>query len=953
MLDQLVVENTLLNSPPFPALVTAITARQEDYLDQWPQLTGTARKSLLRNLGSTVSTLSLRCLLAELSRERDYRGLDERMNIPDQRLEFLTRYPVLARDLVTVIRGWRNQVSKMLTRLDDDTEALVAQGMLPQDSTPLGSVEFSGDRHDRGQSVAILQFEDGHRLVYKPRDCGSVVLYRDLLGLTRAHVPGQTALYAPEVLNRSQYGWIEYIPQAEPGQIAPEKHLRKLGALLAVAHSLGASDLHMENVIASPQGPVPVDLETLIQNHSRDTGPTPQTAAERAVSELNESVLGTGILPMHLSAGHDTSIDVSVATGGLDQIGARYATTHQVLDPLTDTMRIASTRVPIGQSRNQPPDMTVGTVRARRESLIRGFTEMSHAIMEQRNPIVKLLSSMPDTEVRCILRATRSYSLLLTEMRQPSRMHSGINRDDLFRALWNQFNKQGCRAQVIREEEKALFELDTPLFSTRLDSRSLTAQQRQVVPEYFMKTTREEAIERIKSLNNDDIHKSTNLIEESILAATSSPSAPTWQVSPGIQTAEVNAADVLRVARNQAEILLESAIFGDDDATWISVSSSTDSTGLEYQPLGPTLYDGLAGVMLATTYANRVLPGLGLDELARRSAHAVTNILEDWSASRLTLPIGAFSGVSGILYALAHFDAELGGSRYGQLKERVLHRLTAAASSDIYTDVMTGAAGAVAVITSVSDADDHSAKAALQALVQHLLAHAIEVDDGVITWETGNEAARLGGFSHGATGIGWALAKVGAALGDETVTGAARAALRFDDSLFDVSRRRWLDARPESLDQGSLYPVHWCHGTAGIAMARAAASSLLDDSTLLSHVGVGAQETVASGLPVDDSLCHGALGNLLALDETVPVLEGRTQATEITRADLETYRQAALSRLLERKPRSGLPEGVTTVRSLMLGTAGALLTLSREIDESIPNPLLLQEPARKSVSMGR
>ena len=37
-----------------------------------------------------------------------------------------------------------------------------------------------------------------------------------------------------------------------------------------------------------------------------------------------------------------------------------------------------------------------------------------------------------------------------------------------------------------------------------------------------------------------------------------------------------------------------------------------------------------------------------------------------------------------------------------------------------------------------------------------------------------------------------------------------------------------------------------------------------------------------------------------------------------------------------------MPEGVTTVRGLMLGTAGIIYALSKQIDPSIPNVMILE-----------
>ena len=929
-IERLVVENTVLESIPFPEFFGPIIAEQSKHLDRWSRLSSSARSSLLTHLGELVATLSLRCLLAELADDGDYGRLNEYLGGRRARVDFLIRYPVLAHDLIAAIRGWREQVDALLSRLIADTRALQECGMLSADVDSVKSVRFAGDRHDSGQSVAILTFDDGKRVVYKPRDCGLFVFYRDLIRLLAPYVTAASALHAPKALNRSGYGWVEFVPQASAGDIAPGDHLQLLGALLGIAHALGASDLHLENVIASARGPVPVDMETLIQNRSHDG--RSGTAAARAVTALNASVLGTGILPVQLTAGEGTSIDVSVATGGLDADSTRNASVHQIVEPFTNRMRIAVVSVPVGRSNNQPPGMTADIVRDNRSRLIRGFTEMSRAIIVRRAAVIELVASVPSFEIRHIVRATRSYSLLLTEMRQPARLRNGIERDHLLRSLWTRLAEHPGEESLIKAEERALRELDVPLFCATLDSRALTARRHRVLPTYFEGDAREDVISRIAGLDDEEIAESSRLIEESILAATPRLVRPeSWPISAASSIGNMNGR-IRDLARRQASTLLDSAILGDDDVTWLGVASSTDSSGLDYRPLGPTLYDGLAGITFATTYADRVLPGLGLDDLAHRTARAIAAVLGDWTEARLALPIGAFSGVAGLIYALSHYDVELGGLRYRQAIIEALRRLAAAVRSDAYFDIMAGTAGALAVVTSLPD--DIDAEAVSQTLVRHLLDHAVETDDGDLAWETGNDHVRLGGFSHGATGIGWALAKAGAVLNDSTIAHAARAALRFDESLFDMSRRRWLDARPESLERGRFYPAHWCHGAAGIAMARVSAAVSLDDDTLYDQAAFGAQETAAGPLPADDSLCHGALGNLLALREVVDGCPGKV--------DVRRYRDAVLSRLQERAPRSGLPEGVTTVRGLMLGTAGSLLALSREAEHDVPNPLVLQ-----------
>ncbi|MGO4584205.1 type 2 lanthipeptide synthetase LanM [Arthrobacter sp. 2RAF6] len=524
-------------------------------------------------------------------------------------------------------------------------------------------------------------------------------------------------------------------------------------------------------------------------------------------------------------------------------------------------------------------------------------------------------------------------SLLLTEMRQPGRLHSGIDRDHLLRSLWTRINDHPGDATLIGAEEESLWQLDIPLFTARMNQRGLFAGGSELVPDYFEKTTIQDVAERLNALNPELMRESLRLIDESILAAapqTTTPDTPREQSAAHFAQDETG---IPALAREQAGVLVDSAILGDRDATWISVCSSSDSSGLEYRPIGPTLYDGLAGICFATTYAHSLVPDLGLDDLAHRTAHAVASILDDWADGKVTLPIGAYSGAAGLLYAISHYDAILGGNRYEDLRTSAIMQMETVVGDDSYFDIMAGAAGACAVISAMPEAGTPQGRKTLQTIASHLIDHSVVIDDGQLAWETGTAKAKLGGFSHGATGIGWALARTAAALGDDRIAGVATKALHFDDTMFGPAKQRWLDARPESLALGEMYPTHWCHGTSGIAMARASAAALLGTPELLDLAIIGARETTRDELPLDDSLCHGSLGNLLAAQS----IAAHTGAD----IGLDDFRNRAITRIHGSQPRSGLPRGITTVRGLMLGTAGSLYALCHALNPGIPNVLLL------------
>ena len=119
------------------------------------------------------------------------------------------------------------------------------------------------------------------------------------------------------------------------------------------------------------------------------------------------------------------------------------------------------------------------------------------------------------------------------------------------------------------------------------------------------------------------------------------------------------------------------------------------------------------------------------------------------------------------------------------------------------------------------------------------------------TWPDG-----IGGFAHGATGIGWALARLALATGEKRFAETGRAAFAFEETLYDQAAGSWRDMRePEE----KAFPVAWCHGAVGIGIAAA---------DLLAHgwpegddvVRRAAASADRDGFGWNHTLCHGDLG---------------------------------------------------------------------------------------------
>ncbi len=130
-------------------------------------------------------------------------------------------------------------------------------------------------------------------------------------------------------------------------------------------------------------------------------------------------------------------------------------------------------------------------------------------------------------------------------------------------------------------------------------------------------------------------------------------------------------------------------------------------------------------------------------------------------------------------------------------------------------------------------------------------------------------------MSHGAAGFAYALSALAAATGRDDFAMAAAECLAFENSSYDAARHNWPDLRGET----PLWPCQWCHGAAGIGLARVATARRQGDNaardekflaTDIRHALEGA--SAASPMPVD-TLCCGTLGNVEFFCEAAAALD--------------------------------------------------------------------------------
>jgi lantibiotic modifying enzyme len=205
---------------------------------------------------------------------------------------------------------WSNSCIEFFSRLQNDRSLLLDELNIPIE-IKIKSIHPSGDTHNHGRSVVVVEFENGQSIIYKPRSVSLEFSFQEYIRFfNKIHT--SLNLRTIKVLDREDYGWVEFVPfhEVENEEESDSYHF-KLGFLTAIVYSLNGVDVFFENLIASGPDPVIIDLETMFHTSIElKTNPSPVHALQ---SLLYESVYGIGILPQPgMGSSENEVFDVSV-----------------------------------------------------------------------------------------------------------------------------------------------------------------------------------------------------------------------------------------------------------------------------------------------------------------------------------------------------------------------------------------------------------------------------------------------------------------------------------------------------------------------------------------------------------------------------------------------------------------------------------------------------------------
>ena len=274
----LIVESTQLDRLPFSGALESVVANQCEWLNPWRgRLRSELLQTLTDSLAESLANISIRCFVNEFTclqsnptktRTTGYNEFNESFRSAGVRDAFYAKYPMLARLMIQQVMQWRKNTNEFLDRLVSDERQLIAEGFVSAlASEAVAADSRGGDPHNGGSRVLTVSYSNGDKVMYKPRDCGAYDFYHGFIRIINESKFQPFPLLSPKSLTKLDYGWVEYIPTAAHA-VDLSSYEIQMGSVLAVCHALGSSDMHMDNIIVSVYGPVPIDLETIAQNRS-------------------------------------------------------------------------------------------------------------------------------------------------------------------------------------------------------------------------------------------------------------------------------------------------------------------------------------------------------------------------------------------------------------------------------------------------------------------------------------------------------------------------------------------------------------------------------------------------------------------------------------------------------------------------------------------------------------
>lgn len=919
-------------------------SRLDEFLTSTPDLDAGERDAIFRAgtaaLLSEANSALLRVLILELHAARltgqipndgpdaQFEAFIRRALDPTFVEHIDNRYPALLGRLDRVLANRRLAIENMVSRLIADRERLAR--FFGISCSCLVAVSLGlGDSHDQGHAVAKLEFSGG-ALMYKPRPLQLDVRLDAFL--ERLFAGSSERIRVPKAMDCTDYGWAAFVEHTYcESEACLSDFYKNLGRWISIMHLLAGSDIHCENLIASGSMPIIVDPECLFARNwvAKDMGKG--EAYVEATRMISGSVLRSGIVPYRSPFDALKGVELSSMAASAEKKPEVVGPT--LVDEGTVNARIAEGRIRLDVPKSMPSPKNIFMQYV--EDVFDGFAQTNQLLreMDSSGKLDSLLQEFRGCHVRDLYRPTQVYA----EVRQ---------------MLWHPAS--------LHDPEKARSRADTmlgrgvDLTSEQAESEIESLMMRDV-PVYRSEVTTERIESTLGLWRSNALDTQEMILRASILAAdlnSRDDDLPHKQPIRVLGNTSASISDDLdeerrELAERAVRRLLRLSVRAEDgSSTWVGPVLGVN--GWMVEPVEADFYNGLGGIAFALAgYRHEMECGrVNTVDGVEETLDGCLTALRSMELASKPARGGGFNGTGARIWTWLTLHSLL--KRTHMLDFAVEHAQTLLGHVFVdgeELDLLSGEAGLIVPLLHLGKATQDPCWLNLAAAIGNRLADAAIVDGIGARWSSKSFKEPLGGFAHGATGIGWSLARLSlsqAGTEEERRHWAhvADRAFAFEKSLYDEEHRAWQDLRRTD---STVFSSAWCHGGIGVGLAASDLHARTGLETYLQTMRAAMASALKLGWHKRANLCHGSLG----MREMVSRMAGIDD--EAGRQALRSGDRIVLSEIKRLLTGEGQLVEELFVPGLMTGLSGIVHGLCRMHPEcELPSPLLMEaEPMRR------
>lgn len=828
---------------------------------------------ILSNFYPSVFWIPLRTLIQDIHIKKDsgeLTGADSREEYQDYQDRFLSsreyinnlceKYPEMKRLIFKQILYTVDELKRIRDSIKQDRDTLAQDFFHEEKYKKILNIKCGmSDAHNMGQTVAEVYFDNGKRLIYKPRN-----LQKDRIFLqTYADFCDElkVPLQIPAILVKGTYSWEEYVEVQEcTFEQEIERYFERLGILLFLCYLTDAEDMHGENILASGEYPIPIDLETM---PGYQTYKYAETAESKVCETLRHSVMKTGILPEPVWNKNGNGIILNaINRGGI------LKTPFKV--PVVCDGDNANIHIEYRQAErevlNSLPVWKGEAVHpvAYTRSLMQGFCSAYLLFMARKEKIIIKMKGLFGGESRCLFRHTQQYYMYLQSSYYPAILESTTRR----RLFLHVVDRNASHQNLLPYERDSLFNMNIPIFHFQGNSRALVDGNGKTYPDFLGSSLEENWTRKLDMLSMQDMERqaafikySMGLLDDRVYMHRKADICPVGERTEGFRFR------IKRQINMIADQMCSLAFIGDNDDIEFCVLRPGKTSAEEFGPSGMYLYHGLAGISVFFAAVLRS-ESCGLYEymfhtIMQKMFRYTDNCCRK-AESLAVGGMGAFEGEGSLITAyfmLYRITEDKKYLNYAQLHAQFVKKLWRAEKS---MDYLTGLAGLVWVFCQLFQMTNQREYINEAARMGEQIWGNCEIADNGAGWRPRKGMSPLTGLAHGNAGLLMAFGALLEQTGDIRYHEKIDQLLEYEDRFMKTGN--WMDLRHPEGER--LCNNAWCHGAAGILLSRLQLkrAGYPDEAGIVERdVQYCRKIFLEPEEPQELCLCHGLSGLYLAL----------------------------------------------------------------------------------------